>query len=214
MSRFPYLRSLKMDSHRFSKIRSDRYSTEKGPKIVIIGAGPAGLGAAYRLQEIGYKNWEIYERNPYHGGLASSHRNGKGFIWGVGAHAIYSHYDYIDKLLDKLLGDDFILVHAVPNLPPLKFGYFNPHGWMGYWIDDLLVIKHIDARADARYPDHGCNVESYCNDAFIELESLGELVMVAPGQIARHNELWELHDSLDVPFIPDDIKKAMTTLIR
>ena len=28
------------------------------------------------------------------------------------------------------LRDDFILVHAKSSLPPNKFGYFNPHGWM------------------------------------------------------------------------------------
>lgn len=108
------------------------------------------------------------------------------------------------------LRDDFILVHATPNLPPLKFGYFNPHGWMGYWIDGVLFIKHFDARPDARYPDNGCNVESYCNDEFIELESLGELTKVAPGQAVRHNELWELFDTLNIPLIPTEIKNVIT----
>ena len=42
------------------------------PKIVIIGAGPTGLGAGYRLKELGYKNFQIYDRLPYIGGLASS----------------------------------------------------------------------------------------------------------------------------------------------
>lgn len=31
-------------------------------KIVILGAGPTGLGAAYRLQELGYRNWGILLR--------------------------------------------------------------------------------------------------------------------------------------------------------
>src|SRR5215216_6500274 len=30
------------------------------------------------------------------------------------------------------LRDDFLLLHAVPSLPPVKFGYFNPHGWAAY----------------------------------------------------------------------------------
>ncbi len=34
-------------------------------KIAIVGAGPTGLGAAYRLQELGYRNWTVYERNSY-----------------------------------------------------------------------------------------------------------------------------------------------------
>src|SRR5205814_2292105 len=41
-------------------------------KIVIIGAGPTGLGAAYRLKELGYKNFHMYERSSHLGGLASS----------------------------------------------------------------------------------------------------------------------------------------------
>jgi len=30
--------------------------------IIIIGAGPCGLGAAYRLKELGHRNWTIYEK--------------------------------------------------------------------------------------------------------------------------------------------------------
>ena len=107
------------------------------------------------------------------------------------------------------LRDDFILVHATPSLPPIKFGYFNPHGWMGYWIDNTLFVKRFDAQNDSQYPDNGCNVESYCNDEFIELESLGALTSVAPGQTVLHNELWELHETLDVPFIPVDVQRLI-----
>ena len=41
-------------------------------KIVILGAGPTGLGAAYRLKEMGHTNFHMYDRNPYIGGLAAS----------------------------------------------------------------------------------------------------------------------------------------------
>ena len=53
-------------------------------KIVIVGGGPTGLGAAYRLHELGYQNWALYERNNYVGGHASSHVDEKGFTWDEG----------------------------------------------------------------------------------------------------------------------------------
>jgi hypothetical protein len=111
------------------------------------------------------------------------------------------------------LRDDFILVHATPSLPPIKFGYFNPHGWMGYWIANVLFVKRFEAQSDAQYPDNGCTVASYCNNEFIELESLGELAPVAPGQTVLHNELWELHETLDVPFIPADVQQLIAGTI-
>lgn len=111
------------------------------------------------------------------------------------------------------LRDDFILIHATSNLPPLKFGYYNPHGWVAYWIDRVLFVKHFDVRNDVVYPDNGCNSECYCNDKFIELESLGELTKVAPGETVRHNELWEIYEILDVPFIPTEIQKMITGMV-
>ena len=76
-------------------------------KIVILGAGPTGLGAAYRLQELGYRNWAIYERNPYVGGLATSFVDSAGFTYDIGGHVMFSHYKYFDDLVDKLLGDNY-----------------------------------------------------------------------------------------------------------
>jgi protoporphyrinogen oxidase len=76
-------------------------------RVVIIGAGPTGLGAAYRLHELGYRNWAIYERHPYIGGLATSFRDDAGFTYDIGGHVMFSHYKYFDQLTEKLLGDDY-----------------------------------------------------------------------------------------------------------
>ncbi len=76
-------------------------------RIVIIGAGPTGLGAAYRLKELGYKNFAVYERSPYIGGLASSFRDPAGFTWDIGGHVMFSHYKYYDQCFEKLMGNDF-----------------------------------------------------------------------------------------------------------
>src|SRR3954452_22682255 len=82
-------------------------STE--PKIVIIGAGPTGLGAGYRLKELGYRNFKLYDRLPYVGGLASSFTDSAGFTWDIGGHVMFSHYKYYDQCFEDLMGADYQL---------------------------------------------------------------------------------------------------------
>jgi len=77
------------------------------PRIVIIGAGPTGLGAGYRLQELGYDDWVILEAADYVGGLATSFTDDKGFTYDIGGHVMFSHYPYYDELVDKLMGGDY-----------------------------------------------------------------------------------------------------------
>jgi protoporphyrinogen oxidase len=72
-------------------------------RIVILGAGPTGLGAAYRLGELGYADWDIYEAEDHVGGLASSYLDEAGFTWDLGGHVMFSHYAYFDRLVDRLL---------------------------------------------------------------------------------------------------------------
>jgi protoporphyrinogen oxidase len=76
-------------------------------RIVIIGAGPTGLGAGYRLRELGYRNFLILEARDKVGGLASSEQSANGFTYDIGGHVLFSHYEYFDKLFDKLLGDEY-----------------------------------------------------------------------------------------------------------
>jgi protoporphyrinogen oxidase len=78
---------------------------EKTPTVLVIGAGPTGLGAAWRLNELGVDSWRLVESSAAPGGLASSVRDEHGFTWDQGGHVIFSHYEYFDRLLDELLGD-------------------------------------------------------------------------------------------------------------
>jgi protoporphyrinogen oxidase len=82
----------------------------QSPRIVIIGAGPTGLGAGYRLRELGYDNFLMLEASDHVGGLASSETSANGFIYDIGGHVLFSHYEYFDRLFDKLLGDEYQLL--------------------------------------------------------------------------------------------------------
>ncbi|MBI5154290.1 FAD-dependent oxidoreductase [Candidatus Poribacteria bacterium] len=81
------------------------------PKYLIIGAGPTGLGAARRLEELGQHDWLLVERQAEAGGLAGSFTDDAGFTWDLGGHVQFSHYAYFDKLMDELLGGDGWIYH-------------------------------------------------------------------------------------------------------
>lgn len=78
----------------------------KRVKRLIIGAGPTGLGAGYRLKELGESDFTIVDAAPHVGGLAKSFRDEKGFTWDIGGHVQFSHYAYFDTLMEKALGKD------------------------------------------------------------------------------------------------------------
>lgn len=75
--------------------------------IVIIGAGPTGLGAAWRLHELGHPEWTVIEAAEGPGGLATSVVDEQGFTWDLGGHVLFSHYSYFDQLMNEALGDDW-----------------------------------------------------------------------------------------------------------
>lgn len=45
---------------------------------------------------------------------------------------------------------------------------------------------------DTVYPDFNVSVEIYTNNLFLELETLGPLKRVAPGEVNTHTELWSV----------------------
>lgn len=77
-------------------------------KVVILGAGPTGLGAGIRLQELGFQNFIIIERDDEVGGLARSYHDPQGFTWDLGGHVQFSHYTYYDQLLNNVLRAEWL----------------------------------------------------------------------------------------------------------
>jgi UDP-galactopyranose mutase len=76
-------------------------------RIVIVGAGPTGLGAGYRLDELGHDDWVLLEANDYVGGLATSFTDESGFTYDIGGHVMFSHYPYYDQVVDRVMGDEY-----------------------------------------------------------------------------------------------------------
>ncbi|KAK5169268.1 hypothetical protein LTR04_005912 [Oleoguttula sp. CCFEE 6159] len=92
--------------------------------VLVIGAGPTGLGAAKRLQQLvriasiatrltpatdvyqDAPSWLIVDSNETPGGLASTDVTHEGFLYDVGGHVIFSHYKYFDDCIDQALPNE------------------------------------------------------------------------------------------------------------
>jgi protoporphyrinogen oxidase len=70
-------------------------------RVIIIGAGPTGLGVAYRLEELGHTDYVVLERAAAPGGLAASVTDAAGYTWDIGGHVQFSHYAYYDRAIDR-----------------------------------------------------------------------------------------------------------------
>jgi hypothetical protein len=88
------------------------------------------------------------------------------------------------------LGDEMILVDGTPLNEKFKIGYKNLHGWAGYLKQGTFFGKRFETRKGGRYADSGCNLEIYCDQRFLELETLGPLCKLAPGETVEHQEEW------------------------
>jgi hypothetical protein len=95
-------------------------------------------------------------------------------------------------------GSSYILVDA--NMEsPFKVGFPNPRGWIAYSRNGVLFVKRAPYDANAEYYDFGCSSECYCNDQFIELETLAPISTIEPGETVSHVEMWELYRNIDRP---------------
>ena len=72
--------------------------------ILIIGSGPTGLGAASRLNQLKQDDWLLIDTAPEAGGLACTDVTPEGFLFDMGGHVIFSHFDYFDQLIDAAVG--------------------------------------------------------------------------------------------------------------
>ncbi len=106
--------------------------------------------------------------------------------------ALWSYTRLQDSRL-HLRDDGYVLVEAQPQSQACKVGYMNRRGWLGYLRQGVFFVKRFEPRPDRPHADFDCNAEVYCKDRFIELETLGPLSRLEPGQCVTHDETWELY---------------------
>ena len=83
------------------------HATDHSVDVAIIGAGPAGLTAAYQLTKKGYSVTVIEKDDQYVGGISRTVEHG-GFRFDIGGHRFFSKAKEVVDLWNEILPDDFI----------------------------------------------------------------------------------------------------------
>lgn len=96
---------------------------------------------------------------------------------------------------------------------PQKIGVANKQGWAGYERQGTLFIKRFAYEDGVTYPDGGCNCESYTAASFIELETVGPMHELAPGEAAEHVERWSLFKGVELGETEDGLAAALGPLV-
>lgn len=126
--------------------------------------------------------------------------------------SIWGYTDFSDPRWT--FGARYVLFRQDPRRGPNKIGLAQREGWVAYWLKGLLFIKRFDFKKGAAYPDGGVNFETFANERILELESLGPLVTLRPGQIAEHAETWTLHREVKAFRTEADIDKYVAPLAK
>jgi len=91
------------------------------------------------------------------------------------------------------------------NENPQKLGTYNPNTWAAYCLNFELFLKRYEATADAAaYPDFGCTFETFTNAAILELETLGPITTLSPGESVTHTERWSLYRDVRIATWSDE----------
>ena len=74
--------------------------------VVIIGAGPAGLTAAYELAKSGIQT-VVLEKDEVVGGISRTAEY-KGYLFDIGGHRFFTKVGVVEKMWQEVLGGDFL----------------------------------------------------------------------------------------------------------
>lgn len=90
-------------------------------------------------------------------------------------------------------GTKYIALKQEPGHPDkFKVGLNSEHGFAMYFNHGDLFIKQYTPVENGNYPDGGMSFETFTNDLFLEMESLGEITSIPPDTSVTHTEHWSL----------------------
>jgi len=92
--------------------------------VIIFGAGPAGISAAYELARNG-KKILVFDKDSQVGGISKT-IDYKGFLFDLGPHRFFTKSKEVNDLWQKTLGDDFLPVNRLTRIYYKNKFFFYP----------------------------------------------------------------------------------------
>src|SRR5580658_6660817 len=126
---------------------------------------------------------------------------------------LWAYTDLSDKrwgLLKKYL----TLRQDPNNSTPQKLGMFNANTWAAYFLHGEAFLKQYQADPSKTYPDFGCSFETFTNADFLEVETVGPMTKLEPGQSVNHVENWSLHKTAITAFTDAELDRVIPGMLR
>jgi hypothetical protein len=110
----------------------------------------------------------------------------------------------------------YLTLHQDPNNSDAqKLGMFNQNTWAAYLRNDEVFVKRTTADPSKQYPDFGCSFETFTNNLFLEIETLGPLTKLTPGKSVELVEHWGLFRNVKLDAITDeDLDRTILPLVQ
>jgi len=120
-------------------------------KVLVAGAGPAGLTAAYDLAQRGHAPI-VFEKDSIVGGHARTSEY-KGYRFDMGGHRFFTKIRRVDKIWQDLMGEDMLQVPRMSRIYynkaffdyPLKIA--NVLRGLGLWNSGMIGLSYLYALA-------------------------------------------------------------------
>jgi protoporphyrinogen oxidase len=118
--------------------------------VVIIGAGPAGLTAAYKLVKRGIQS-VVLEKGDVVGGISCT-RNYRDFLFDIGGHRFFTKVDAVREMWDEVLREDMLRRRRLSRIYyGKKFFYYpirplNALKGLGLYNSAAIFLSYLQAR--------------------------------------------------------------------
>ena len=130
---------------------------QNAKKVIVIGAGSAGLTAAYELCKAGIES-VVIEKDNIVGGLART-VNYNGYHFDVGGHRFFTKVKVVEDMWREVLGEDFLRRNRLSRIYYNKRLFYYPLRasnallGLGLWNSFLILLSYFKAQLFPEKPE-------------------------------------------------------------